>query len=158
MTGTLSLYLPLNCIFKALSLVHHNHAETHKSITSFTTCSSLVCLRSKRRISVCIVQVVKDSMPFTVPSFPAMKREQICLQTTVIVLVCERTLNTAHFRFFSFQIQAFAEIDQDSRSVILTSGTLSPMSTFASELGCKFPIQLEANHVVGGSQVCGILL
>ncbi|CAB4000410.1 Fanconi anemia group J, partial [Paramuricea clavata] len=47
----------------------------------------------------------------------------------------------------------FSEISQESRSVILTSGTLSPMSTFSSELGCKFPIQLEANHVVGSSQV-----
>jgi Fanconi anemia group J protein len=50
-------------------------------------------------------------------------------------------------------MQVFSEISQESRSVILTSGTLSPMSTFSSELGCKFPIQLEANHVVGSSQV-----
>lgn len=50
-------------------------------------------------------------------------------------------------------IKAFSEISLQSRSVILTSGTLSPMSTFSSELGTTFPIQLEANHVVGRSQV-----
>ncbi|XP_028400578.1 Fanconi anemia group J protein homolog isoform X2 [Dendronephthya gigantea] len=47
----------------------------------------------------------------------------------------------------------FSEIGRFSRSVILTSGTLSPMSTFSSELDCQFPIKLEANHVIGSSQV-----
>jgi len=39
------------------------------------------------------------------------------------------------------------------RSIILTSGTLSPMLTFASELEVKFPVTLEANHVVEEKQV-----
>jgi len=41
----------------------------------------------------------------------------------------------------------------DCRSIVLTSGTLSPMVTFASELAVKFPITLEANHVIDKSQV-----
>eukprot|EP00092_Neocalanus_flemingeri_P038788 GFUD01042231.1.p1 GENE.GFUD01042231.1~~GFUD01042231.1.p1 ORF type:complete len:1506 (+),score=423.98 GFUD01042231.1:334-4518(+) len=41
----------------------------------------------------------------------------------------------------------------DCKSIILTSGTLSPMVTFASELEVKFPITLEANHVIDKSQV-----
>ena len=40
------------------------------------------------------------------------------------------------------------------RSVILTSGTLSPMESFQSELGVPFPIQLEASHVISAKQVC----
>nr|XP_039271990.1 Fanconi anemia group J protein homolog [Styela clava] len=40
-----------------------------------------------------------------------------------------------------------------AHSIILTSGTLSPMSSFSSELGLSFPIQLEANHVIKDSQV-----
>lgn len=39
------------------------------------------------------------------------------------------------------------------RSVILTSGTLSPMDSFQSELGLPFPIVLEAYHVIKDSQV-----
>ena len=39
--------------------------------------------------------------------------------------------------------------------MILSSGTLSPMSSFASELGVPFPIQLEANHVIQDKQVIG---
>ncbi|XP_051891898.1 Fanconi anemia group J protein [Pristis pectinata] len=39
------------------------------------------------------------------------------------------------------------------RSIVLTSGTLSPMESFSSELGVKFSIQLEANHVIDNSQV-----
>ena len=40
-----------------------------------------------------------------------------------------------------------------TRTVVLTSGTLSPMSSFSSELGLQFPIQLEAPHVIPDSQV-----
>ena len=39
------------------------------------------------------------------------------------------------------------------RCIVLSSGTLSPMDTFASELGTPFPISLEANHVIKKSQV-----
>ena len=35
----------------------------------------------------------------------------------------------------------------------LSLGTLSPMSSFSSELDVKFPIQLEANHVIDKKQV-----
>ena len=48
--------------------------------------------------------------------------------------------------------QAFSGFNS-ARCVILTSGTLSPMLSFASELGTNFPIQLEANHVINNSQV-----
>ncbi|KAJ7387230.1 Fanconi anemia group J protein [Desmophyllum pertusum] len=47
----------------------------------------------------------------------------------------------------------FSEIGSQARCIVLTSGTLSPMASFSSELGVKFPIQLEANHVVANSQV-----
>ena len=49
--------------------------------------------------------------------------------------------------------QAFSDLAQ-AHSIILTSGTLSPMSSFSSELGVAFPIQLEANHVIPEAQVC----
>ncbi|XAR61530.1 RNA helicase [Bertholletia excelsa] len=42
----------------------------------------------------------------------------------------------------------FREIADLSLSVILTSGTLSPMNSFSSELGVQFGISLEAPHVI----------
>ncbi|XP_018915007.2 Fanconi anemia group J protein homolog isoform X1 [Bemisia tabaci] len=48
---------------------------------------------------------------------------------------------------------AFKEINESLRSVILTSGTLSPIESFQSELGAEFPIRLEAAHVIDKSQV-----
>ncbi|XP_075049829.1 Fanconi anemia group J protein homolog [Mixophyes fleayi] len=48
---------------------------------------------------------------------------------------------------------AFSELSGDVRTIVLTSGTLSPMESFSSELGAKFSIQLEANHVIHKSQV-----
>lgn len=49
--------------------------------------------------------------------------------------------------------QAFSDLSGTVRSIVLTSGTLSPMGSFSSELGVKFSIQLEANHVIKKSQV-----
>ncbi|KAK9112453.1 hypothetical protein Scep_019972 [Stephania cephalantha] len=42
----------------------------------------------------------------------------------------------------------FKEIAELSMSVILTSGTLSPMSSFSSELGVQFETCMEAPHVI----------
>ena len=47
----------------------------------------------------------------------------------------------------------FDELKEELRSVVLTSGTLSPMETFASELDVKFPITLEADHVIDRKQI-----
>ncbi|KAG1337169.1 hypothetical protein G6F62_005997 [Rhizopus arrhizus] len=47
----------------------------------------------------------------------------------------------------------FQDMCAKTKSVILTSGTLSPMDTFASELDTKFSGKLEANHVIDPSQV-----
>uniref|UniRef100_A0A8C2Z9V1 DNA 5'-3' helicase n=1 Tax=Cyclopterus lumpus TaxID=8103 RepID=A0A8C2Z9V1_CYCLU len=48
---------------------------------------------------------------------------------------------------------AFSDFRKSVHSIVLTSGTLSPMGSFSSELGVKFSIQLEANHVINKSQV-----
>ncbi|OHT12535.1 brca1 interacting protein C-terminal helicase 1 brip1 [Tritrichomonas foetus] len=47
----------------------------------------------------------------------------------------------------------FKCISRETHSLILASGTLSPLSTFASELGTKFPIQISANHIIGPDQL-----
>lgn len=39
------------------------------------------------------------------------------------------------------------------RSILLTSGTLSPLNSFAHELSIPFPVQLENPHVIDQSQV-----
>lgn len=47
----------------------------------------------------------------------------------------------------------FSKLTEKSRSVILTSGTLSPMDTFSSELECAFDNRLEALHIIDDHQV-----
>ncbi|KAK8866713.1 hypothetical protein M9Y10_009680 [Tritrichomonas musculus] len=47
----------------------------------------------------------------------------------------------------------FKCVSREVHSVILASGTLSPLSTFSSELGTSFPIQLSANHIIDKDQV-----
>ncbi|XP_021950240.1 Fanconi anemia group J protein homolog [Folsomia candida] len=48
---------------------------------------------------------------------------------------------------------AFGEIRDVVHSIVLTSGTLSPMHSFESELGTPFPFKLEASHVIDKNQV-----
>ena len=43
---------------------------------------------------------------------------------------------------------AFRQVATPAHSIILTSGTLSPLDSFASELGSPFQVRLEAPHVV----------
>ena len=50
-----------------------------------------------------------------------------------------------------FSMQRLA--DQGARSIILTSGTLSPLAATAEEVGLPFPVQLESKHIVTASQV-----
>ncbi|XP_077996428.1 Fanconi anemia group J protein homolog [Glandiceps talaboti] len=61
-------------------------------------------------------------------------------------IAIEKTISTKSY-------SAFNDVSSCTRSIILTSGTLSPMASFSSELGAQFPIQLEANHVIHNSQV-----
>jgi len=39
------------------------------------------------------------------------------------------------------------------RSILITSGTLSPLPSFSLELGLHFPVQLENNHVIQPDQI-----
>lgn len=43
---------------------------------------------------------------------------------------------------------AFRQVANPAHSIILASGTLAPLDSFASELGVQFPIKLEAPHVI----------
>lgn len=85
---------------------------------------------------------VPDAQGFIVRS-RARQRQSIRVKTEVLTLSfwC---LNPA---------VAFSDLSGTVRSIVLTSGTLSPMGSFSSELGVKFSIQLEANHVINKSQV-----
>uniref|UniRef100_A0A0P4WD16 Regulator of telomere elongation helicase 1 homolog n=1 Tax=Scylla olivacea TaxID=85551 RepID=A0A0P4WD16_SCYOL len=44
-------------------------------------------------------------------------------------------------------------VEQGAKCVILTSGTLSPLDSFASELQVPFPVQLENPHIIKRHQV-----
>ncbi|XP_041977569.1 regulator of telomere elongation helicase 1 homolog [Aricia agestis] len=45
-------------------------------------------------------------------------------------------------------------VDQNVRSVILTSGTLAPLKPLISELGIPIGVQLENPHIVKSNQIC----
>ncbi|KFP67239.1 Fanconi anemia group J protein, partial [Cariama cristata] len=82
---------------------------------------------------------VSDTSAF----FTRPKHKRSLRQKTVVRMLNFWCLNPA---------VAFSDLS-DVRTIVLTSGTLSPMDSFSSELGVKFSIQLEANHVIRNSQV-----
>ena len=53
---------------------------------------------------------------------------------------------------------SFKTLDIDTKSIILTSGTLSPMTTFSGELETDFHAKAECPHVVKKSQVFSCIL
>ncbi|KYO32220.1 Fanconi anemia group J protein isoform B [Alligator mississippiensis] len=76
--------------------------------------------------------------------FPQPKHKRSSRQKTPVHMLNFWCLNPA---------VAFSDLSDNVRTIVLTSGTLSPMDSFSSELGVKFSIQLEANHVISNSQV-----
>lgn len=44
-------------------------------------------------------------------------------------------------------------MERQVRSIVVTSGTLSPLSSFANELRLPFEVQVENPHVIGPEQV-----
>ncbi|KAJ8328749.1 hypothetical protein O5D80_002730 [Batrachochytrium dendrobatidis] len=48
----------------------------------------------------------------------------------------------------------FKHIESMTKSIILTSGTMSPISSFSRELGVKFAHTLEAPHIIKDDQLC----
>ena len=44
-------------------------------------------------------------------------------------------------------------VEEGARCLILTSGTLSPLNSFAAELQIPFPVTLENPHIIDSSQV-----
>ena len=63
----------------------------------------------------------------------------------------KRLVTRLHFWSMSSAV-AFQKLKEETRCVILASGTLSPMDSFASELQVAFPLRLEANHVIDTSK------
>lgn len=67
------------------------------------------------------------------------------------------TSESKRIRTLSFMCMSsaviFKQISNAARSVILASGTLSPLSTFKSELGVQFGCEVQANHVIKREQV-----
>ena len=45
------------------------------------------------------------------------------------------------------------EVRESTRSIVVTSGTLSPLASYQSELDIDFKITLEANHVIPANRV-----
>lgn len=52
----------------------------------------------------------------------------------------------------------FRPIANQAHSIVLASGTMSPLDSFELELGVKFDVKLSANHIIDPKQVCAFAI
>ena len=79
---------------------------------------------------------------------PELGFEFWCLNRSVTLFYLILTLTLC-----TFSGVIFKELGKKCRSLILTSGTLAPISGYALELGIPFTQRVEAHHVVGRHQL-----
>ncbi|CAG0885675.1 unnamed protein product [Cyprideis torosa] len=70
-----------------------------------------------------------------------------------ISMSSNRTGKSIHFWCFSPGVGMQTLVQKGIRNIILTSGTLSPLSSFKTELGLPFNVELENPHIVTEKQV-----
>jgi hypothetical protein len=70
---------------------------------------------------------------------------------SIIGVVRVRSKHNQPSTIFPFYCHRLSKLG--ARSIILTSGTLSPLGAFQEEIGIPFPVQLENKHIISASQV-----
>uniref|UniRef100_A0A3Q2G9H1 DNA 5'-3' helicase n=1 Tax=Cyprinodon variegatus TaxID=28743 RepID=A0A3Q2G9H1_CYPVA len=121
----------------------HTHTHTHRHLQPLNLILLLLEIRKKGRLC-CQVRCWPHSNCSAVTAGAGVAR------SPGVDDRCSRLRVTEPLVLF---LQAFSDLSGTVHSIVLTSGTLSPMGSFSSELGVKFTIQLEANHVINRSQV-----
>eukprot|EP01083_Nonionella_stella_P303108 1047872_1 len=94
---------------------------------------------------ILLPRVLQYEIDFNIALLPVYKSDSSNRQQKVKVVYL-------HFWCLSPSV-AFKPIGEETRSVILTSGTLSPLESLPYELKCKFEVQLVADHVIEKGQI-----
>ncbi|ELT86966.1 hypothetical protein CAPTEDRAFT_219962 [Capitella teleta] len=138
----------LNALEGLLMVIKFALADNHKHADDYRCCVSVMTAFNTHQIMPSRLAITKTTMYIRQATSPRngwlSRRKGNRMQQETVCFLNFWCLNPA---------VAFGSMGLDARSVILTSGTLSPMTSFQSELGASFPIQLEANHVISPSQV-----
>lgn len=94
-----------------------------------------------------VIQRIDDSRAMGLSSFDKRRR------TSGNTFASSRKFRPVSFHMWCMTGEVvFSDIATETHSIILTSGTLSPLDAFASELGIPFPVKLEAGHVINLSK------
>lgn len=91
---------------------------------------------------------------------PSITKHEECFRTVVqpVDVSNPSAGRTVSYWCFSPAVAMSDFMSLGVRSLILTSGTLSPMKSFSSELGIDFAVTLENGHVIGSRQVMGSII
>uniref|UniRef100_W5MCG4 DNA 5'-3' helicase n=1 Tax=Lepisosteus oculatus TaxID=7918 RepID=W5MCG4_LEPOC len=103
------------------------------------------CWTGRRLLSSVMMLINKQATGLLKGTWPRMRAQSSLTFAGVNFMIM--------LMYYLNEEEAFSDLSSSVRTIVLTSGTLSPMSSFSSELGVKFSIQLEASHVIKKSQV-----
>ncbi|XP_076333405.1 Fanconi anemia group J protein homolog isoform X2 [Tachypleus tridentatus] len=126
----------------------------HLTLNSATT----MLLRS---LSITLTFLYKENLKY-MPDYKAVIQKEAYRKTPSefeVWLNTQRSTQKSKDYSYSFNLWClnpavvFSDIQGKIHSLIVTSGTLSPMKSFQSELDVPFPVQLEANHIINKSQI-----
>lgn len=91
---------------------------------------------------------------------PSISKYEDCFRTVVqpVDVSNPSAGRTVSYWCFSPAVAMSDFMSLGVRSLVLTSGTLSPMKSFSGELGVDFAVTLENGHVIGSRQVMGTVV
>ena len=164
-------------------LIHHNKANQNFSLRSASfiynflakcglnngTISLIIQLLSicvDNPVILCVKPIEEEAMDtlkqFLELLFPSFRRNDVYIDTYYTLAITGFSDNLSNFSasdlkfsIFCFSPgKAFREIaDLSPKTIILASGTLSPIKSFIDQFECAFPIILENKHIAKSEQL-----
>ncbi|GIY22401.1 fanconi anemia group J protein [Caerostris darwini] len=111
--------------------------------------STLQCLKTLTQI---LSYILKDNLIFVPDYRCVIIKSKVSSQSKKKYLPTSSFQITLNFWCLNPSV-AFSDLKNVIHSIIVASGTLSPLASFQTELGMPFQISLEANHVISKSQL-----
>jgi hypothetical protein len=135
---------------------------SEECVTILSNCTTFITpatgfIRSKSKISITTftycLKILFDPMPKSLQSYKVYIKQQDYVTATSHNF--PQTCSEINLSFWCFSAGVAMQnlMECGTRTIILASGTLSPLASFASEMGIKFQHQLENTHVISPSQI-----
>uniref|UniRef100_A0A8P4GAH3 Regulator of telomere elongation helicase 1 n=1 Tax=Dicentrarchus labrax TaxID=13489 RepID=A0A8P4GAH3_DICLA len=140
----LSFYICFSFIYELLERAHLTYNSKTAVYEALEQISTFLAGRQYGLISVAFC--VYNNMSLDLFINPVKRALRVCVSFHLVG-------NILSYWCFSPGFSMQDLVNQGVRCIILTSGTLSPLSSFTSEMRIEFPVTLENSHVIERDQI-----